>query len=741
MIRHPAAFFWVRFGRWLAGKSMTALAERCYRHAVSADDAEGWHRLGRSLLNRGEVQESIEAFGRATKLDSRHARAWCGLGAAQRWAAEMEAARQSYERALELDPKLPQALSNLGEWHLVRGNASAALDYVERALAGDGLLLEALANKAVALFELGRYEEAEQSVRYALQRYPKQASLHVNLGNVLFHSGKARQAYVAYRRAVELEPTNEEAHFNLGMLLGQHANLSQAKGYIYRQIKLKGESIQLLAGLALAQAGGHEHREAEATCRKILDRQPGQISALITLAGCLGAKAEHRAANDLSEKALQVNPDMPAIRSNVLFNLTYLPDETPESVFDRHRQWARRHEEPKLPDQPRYSAGDDPERSLRIGYVSGDFKTHPVGFLLRDVVGRHDRTSFQTYCYSMAPEGDELTAAIRAAADVWRDELMSSDSDLAARIRDDRIDVLVDLSGHTAFNRLPVFALRPAPVQATWIGYFHSTGMRSIDYFISDPHTSPSGCGQLFSEIPVHLPHSRFCYSPPDYAPEVVLRPADGAGHVTFGSFNRLDKLVQPVIAAWATIVNGTLGSRLVLKAGALADSAIRDRIEQRFAASGLSADRLDLRGPSKHVEMLEQYGDIDIALDTFPFNGGMTTMEALWMGVPVVTVAGSSVVSRQTLSALENIGVRELVFPDVDTYVQGAIALANDPARLADLRTRLRQAMAGSPIRQAEQFTRDLEALYRRMWRAHCAGQRLPSDIAIDAHGIVPVV
>ena len=251
-----------------------------------------------------------------------------------------------------------------------------------------------------------------------------------------------------------------------------------------------------------------------------------------------------------------------------------------------------------------------------------------------------------------------------------------------------RSDILVDLSGHTAFNRLKAFVYKPAPIQATWIGYFHSTGLDSIDYFITDPYTTPVGSKQLFSEKPLWLPHSRFCYSPPEYAPEVVLPPVMANALVTFGSFNRIEKLVDPVVDAWADILKKVPNSRLVIKAGGLSNDVVRDDLRRRFAAYGLEGDRLDLRGPSSHPEMLQQYGEVDIALDPFPFNGGMTTLEALWMGVPVVTIEGNSVVSRQTYSALANVGLaQELAFPDVESYINGAVALANDPERLTNCR------------------------------------------------------
>jgi predicted O-linked N-acetylglucosamine transferase (SPINDLY family) len=363
--------------------------------------------------------------------------------------------------------------------------------------------------------------------------------------------------------------------------------------------------------------------------------------------------------------------------------------------------------------------------------VSGDFVTHPVGFLLRDILRYHDKNKFEVYCYSMVIRAEDVLPELREAADKWEDIFFLSDEEVVSIIRKDQVDILVDLSGHTAFHRLLTFARRPAPIQAEWIGYFHSTGMTSIDYYITDPNTSPPKSGQLFSETPVYLPHTRFCYGPPPYTPEVGAPPVTSHGSIIFGSFNRLAKMTDEVVSAWASILHKVADSRLVIKSGPLADTTVKERLMTRFTKLGISHDRLELRENSPHVEMLAQYGEIDIALDTFPFNGGMTTLEALWMGVPVVTIAGNTVVSRQTVSALANIGLAdELAFPNIEAYIQGAVALANDRQRLSKLRQEIRPRMAASPLRQPEPFVRDLEALYRRMWEAWCRGEKLPSDI-----------
>lgn len=726
---------WLLLADWLKKKGMFSVAERCYRNAAAgcgAVAAEAGFRLSQQLLANSRNREAVSACAQALRNNPKHAKAWCALGASLRHMAKMKAARRAYEMAIALDAGYAQAWCNLGEWKLAKSDAANALDDFEQALKLDHGLVEALNNRAAALYELGRFKDAEVAAREAIEKYPDEAALHVNLGNVLLHIGKARPAIKAFHKALECNPACAEAHLSLATLFGETSHLGAALVHIKREIAAKGENIQRLASLALAQKASGDSVAAEATCRKALHMQPGNISALITLAGCLGARADHTGAIELHERALMTDPQMPSIFSNIAFDSTYLPDASAEAVMSYHLEWARRYEQPVSDRAHRHvHRSGDADRPLRIGYVSGDFGRHPVGFLLSDVLRHHDREKFYIHCYSMMRKSDEITQAIREQTNSWIEALLLGDDELAEQIRQDRIDILVDLSGHTAYNRLPVFARKPAPVQATWIGYFHSTGLRNIDYFITDPHTTPAGSGQLFSEAPVFLPHSRFCYSPPEYAPEVAPLPVELNGYVTFGSFNRTEKLVDPVIDAWARILALAPASRLLLKSSSLENEALRKDIRHRFSARGIESERIELRGPSSHPDMLEQYSEIDIALDPFPFNGGMTTLEALWMGVPVLTIEGRSVVSRQTVSVLHNIGLAdELAFPDTEAYIKGAVALSMNNQRIDSLRRTIRPLMAASAIRNARQFSADLEALYRRMWLAWCNGTRLPGDM-----------
>jgi predicted O-linked N-acetylglucosamine transferase (SPINDLY family) len=733
-VSHLAAFFWLYLGRWLAKQGMPEQAESCYRNCISSktgNSAQAGYLLGKSLLDRGCAKQAVPAFDRALKDNCFLASAWCGLGAAHRHLADLGAARNAYDEALLLDPDLAPALSNLGELLLVQGHALEALGYFDRALKNSPHLDAALANRTVALIELGDYTAAEQAAARALELYPSRAAMHVNLGNVLFHMGKPRAAIQAFRKSIELDPACAEAHLSLSTLLGESHHLTEALDFIRQEIALKGETAQRLGTLALAQSATFDIQGAEATCRKALEIQPSLVSALITLASCLGKRGDIRGAMQLHERALKANPAMPSIYSNIAFDATYLPDATADEVFGYHREWANRFESPVVHRRFAHSSREDPGRPLRIGYVSGDFGYHPVGFLILDILRQHDRTQFQVHCFSMMRKEDDITVAIRANAFAWHDVLGLGDDQLAQEIKQQEIDILIDLSGHTAYNRLPVFALKPAPVQATWIGYFHSTGLNSIDYFITDPITSPRTCAQHFSETPVWLPDSRFCFSPPMYAPKVAPPPVLAKGFVTFGSFNRIEKLVDPVIAAWSRIVNAVPNSRLFLKAGALDSEYVRENLRDRFAIHGLAGDRIELQGSSAHVEMLKCYSEIDIALDPFPFNGGMTTLEALWMGVPVVTVVGNGIVSRQSISVLANLGLTDqLAFATAEEYVTSTAVLALDIGRLTALRHGLRGRMQESPLCRPELFVQNLETLYRAMWRAYCQGQKLPSAI-----------
>lgn len=720
--------FLLRLGvRWLDRHGLPHVAASLENGLAENGDLKASLALARRALNDHDPGRALGVIEAALTRTPDAPMLWCLKGTSHRMALHFDAAMAAYQRSLELAPDLVPALNNMGELQLVRLQAEAALALFDQVLRIDPHYLEARINRIAALFELNRLDGLQEEARRVTEDAPDSAEAFGNLGNILLRMDAKSDAIQCYQRALVLRPGYPEAHFNLAILQSSSKDLGAAIDFLHMQIEAQGVSAFRLALLAAACHAAGRLTQAEIHGKAALALDPGNVAANMSLAATLAAAGNPAAALDVYARALVYHPAHPGIGSNVNFESNNLPHLGPEEIFRRHAEWAASQEPADLTVNKNWPHSRAPGRRLRVGYVSGDFCAHPVGYLLRDVLKFHDKQAFEIYCFSTSVRPDDVTETIRLAADHWIEAHALNDDALVSRVEDIQIDILVDLSGHTAFNRLQVFARQPCPVQATWIGYFHSTGMRSIGYFITDPHTSPADSRQHFSETPVYLPHTRFCYSPPAYAPTVTPLPLLTCEHITLGSFNRVSKLNEQVLAAWIDILKRVPKSRLVLKAAAFSEPPVCDRILQRFVQGGIQATRVDLREASGHRDMLAEYSEIDIALDTFPFNGGMTTLEALWMGVPVVTLAGNTVVSRQTVSALANLGLDgELAFDSVEAYVAGAVALAHDPARLAELRRELRPRMAASPLRDAERFTRDLEALYRRMWEAWCQGTRL---------------
>ena len=368
-----------------------------------------------------------------------------------------------------------------------------------------------------------------------------------------------------------------------------------------------------------------------------------------------------------------------------------------------------------------YENTRDSERRLRVGYVSADFFTHPAAYFFEPLLAAHDRTNLEIFCYSAGARSDETTNRLREIAGAWRSIVGMNDETVARIIEADAIDILVDLSGHTAGNRLLVFARKPAPVQATYLGSLTTTGLTAIDYKLTDRFLTPDGTAERFSEELVRLPHCFVCYQPPHGAPPVAALPSSKGGRVTFGSFNNLTKVMPEVVALWSRILRALPETKIILKDRTLADPAQCARYLGLFAENGVEAGRVELLPRTTMADYLAVYDRVDIAFDPFPYNGCTTTCDALWMGVPVITLAGAMSYSRFGVSLLSNLGLDELIAATPDKYVEKAVALANDRKRLMVLRSELRSRMAASPLCDAKAFAKGIEEAYRRMWRRWC--------------------
>jgi predicted O-linked N-acetylglucosamine transferase (SPINDLY family) len=601
----------------------------------------------------------------------------------------------------------------LGTSLFAQGRFEDAIRAWTRALRQDPRLLQAYAGIGEAYLKLGLPRPASMAFADLVKRAPNSPEAHYNLGVALAAAGKPAEAAAAYREAVRLRPDFFEAWSNLGIPLYHLNRFDEALAAQDSALRLRPGSAGAHGNRANALFALGRLTEARRSYQSALALDPANAEAATGLGNLLKEQGHHALALGAYRLARHAAPFHAPAASNLILALHYADNVTPADILAAARDYGKRFEPP--PGPPLFARTSDLSCRLRIGYVSGDLRRHPVGYFLSPVLACHDRGAFETVCYSTNPAADDMTRHLHGLADHWRSLAGLPDEAAARLIAADRIDILVDLSGHTAFNRLPVFARRPAPVQASWLGFWGTTGLAAIDAILSDETTIATGEERFYSERIIRLPQGRFCYAPPDYAPEPALR----YGPPTFGSFNNLSKVGSAVRLLWAEILRQVPGSRLVLKWSTLADSALRAALSAEFAASGIDPARLDLRGPSTHRDMLAEYGDVDVALDPFPFGGGLTSCEALWMGVPVVTMPGVNPASRQTLGFLRAIGRTEWVAGSAEDYVRIARDLATDRRQLHDLRRGLRPALAASPLCDGAGFTRALEEVYRSLVNA----------------------
>lgn len=538
-------------------------------------------------------------------------------------------------------------------------------------------------------YRTGDLEDGERLICAAIEMNPNFAGAYQNYGRILFSSLRLEDAEKQFRKALELEPENASIMELLAATLIHRQNYQEARIYCDKAIRLKPK---------FANVYGH-------------------YGSLMMAAGKPYEGIEY------VRKALSLKR-INTLHSSLLFLLNLVPTASQCDIYQESMRWGKIFTSRFAHAMRGHFNTPHPHRRLRIGYVSGDFRQHPVGYHLRPVLAAHDKDEFDIFLYNAFPNCDAITEEFAGYVDCYRDISLKPDEKVESLIRKDGIDILVDLAGHTGFNRLMLFARRPAPVQISWLGYFNTTGMAAMDYFISDAITSPATDDPCFVEKIIRLPDIRFCYEPLSYAPDVAPLPSEKNNYVTFGSFNAIHKMIPEVLELWAHVVQAVPNSRLLLKSKSFRDEEIKSDFQKRFAALGIAKERLELRPSSPHHEMLAEYGDMDISLDTFPYNGGATTCEAIWMGVPVITLKGSTPIGRQTAAYLNTFGHTEWIATTPDEYVKIARLVASDPAKLARIRAGLRAEMATSPLCDRYAFTRDLESLYRNVWEKWCADE-----------------
>ena len=609
------------------------------------------------------------------------------------------------------------------------GNFSNALDEFSHALEISPDNIEARTGVALCLMQLRCYAEAMPLLIELEAEMPKSLHLQLLLGEALYRTGQLDAAEVCLCKIVEKAPDYVEAQSRLGRVYMDLKKYPEASRCLSTALALYPPHAVSLTYMGILMIQFCQFDNALTVLKAALAMEPGKTLVLNNLGRASKMMGRLDEAVDWYRQALEIAPHDVGIIGNYLFALNYCADLSPEFVAQEHFCLAPKAHSFDLNTTPtpllRTEVG-----KLRIGYVSGDFYTHSVAYFVEPILIHHDYENFEIVCYSLGTNWDATTDRIKALPCLWRDMVGAAPDTLAQQIRDDRIDILVDLAGYTADNRIGAFASRPAPLQVSWIGYPNTTGLPQIDYYLTDNVCDPPGMtDHLFCERLWRLPRIFCCYLPPMEFPAVVPSPFLVNGFVSFGSFNNFGKVTRRQIILWARILRDVPDSRLYLKSMSLGDSSVKESILAQFRSEGIDGYRIDMRTvTTTKIEHLNEYSRVDIALDTYPYHGTTTTCEALWMGTPVITRAGITHASRVSVSLIQNIGCVDCIAVDSEDYVARAVTLAKAPVRLVALRMQLRAMMASSALMDVAGVTREVEAAFMAMYELRCReGNNVP--------------
>ena len=677
------------------------------------DAAERLIAEGNRAEDAGQLQEACALYREAVRLAPQSAKAHLNLGIALQALGDEPGAVAGYEKALALDPANPYARYNLGKLRFERGAHAEAERLLRQALRARPDFPQARVVLACALDAQGKPEAAATELEAAQPR--DFGTLFIYAG-ILRKLGRLDAAAQTLRQALASDPRNLDAQATLFHVLEEKGDPAGAAVALEALLRERPDWAEALFNYGRVLSKLMRPAEAEAALQRAIAIDPGLLRAYRMLGGVLLGQCRIDEALDLYRRA----PRNPDIASAELFALNASERVREDELFARHAQFGRELEH-AVPSRFVFSTGKESARRLRVGYVSGDFCYHVVTLFLLPVLEHRDRAAVEVFCYGTSERVDEYTRRLAAHADVWRPCAGLSDTQLADAIHADGIDILVDLAGHSGQPRLGVFAQKPAPVQATWLGYLNTTGLTRIDYRISDAHADPVGLTDAHhTEKLARLPHSQWCYRPFLSATVAAAPPCLQQGHITFGSFNQIVKLSHASRVLWAQILSRVPSSKLVVLG--VPSGHAEQTLRADFANAGIEAERVSLVPYVSLQDYFGWYNQVDIALDTTPYSGGTTTCDALWMGVPVLTAPGKRPASRSAASILTTAGLTDWIASSPEDYLRRAVQAAGNPQMLAGLRATLRGKLQASPLMDEAGFTKNLENLYRQMWRRYCA-------------------
>jgi predicted O-linked N-acetylglucosamine transferase (SPINDLY family) len=699
-------------------------AELIYRQVLVGDPqhAQALFQLGTLYCQVQNWAVAADVLTRAANIQPDHPDAWNNLGTALRNSGRATEAVAAYLRALQAR-ETAITHENLASLLLALREPQQAASHAQRSVQLDENRAVSHCFLALSLAELGRYAEALPAAQRAVALDPNFIDAHSALSEMLRTLGDPTGAEREARAAIALNPALLPPRLLLGQALWKQNRLPEAAAEFERVVQMDPANPAAQAGLA-----GVCHAQARLTesvnhARRAIELDPGNFRVLNTLGNTLRNQGRLTEALAVYRRALEIFPNYLAVHDNLLAALHFDADHSPEQILQEHLAWSERHELPLIPAHVQHANTRDPARRLRVGYVSPNFCDHAIGRMLLPVVQAHDHQQIEVIFYSDCVRADGMTLQFKACADAWHETAALTHDQLATRIREDRIDILVDLTVHLAGSRLLAFARQPAPIQVTHMGYPATTGMRSIQYRITDIHLDPIGKTEAFNtEELIRLPHSFWCFAREDNLPPCGEPPVTQAGHITFGSLNNPSKVMRQTAELWSRVLHAVPNSTLMLLVYDY--SGVNEYFYELFEEFGIPRERQIQVRQRPRPQYLELYQQIDIVLETMPYNGHNTSCDALLMGVPVITLPGVTSVSRAGLSFLRNIGLDELVATSADDFIRIASELATDLSRLKMLRAELRDRLLSSPLFDGRDHAAALEQAYRTMWTRLCASQ-----------------
>jgi protein O-GlcNAc transferase len=700
-------------------------AIRCIKKEIeiTPSNADAFNNLGLVLQAKCLLSEAIGYFRKAITLKPHFPEAYYNLGFAYQNVGKTDEAIIHYRKAIEIHPGLMEAYNNIGILLRTKGHLEESITYLQEAIRINPKYANTYNTLGLSLQNKGNIDDAIVNYQKAINLNPVFADAYNNLGIIFKDKGQLDEAIDYYQKALHLNPGLVEAHINLGAAFLKKDEPEKAIMCYQEAIQKKPDFADAYYNLGNVLLNKGQFDEAFSYYQKAIKFNPDHANAYNNMGGILLDKGQLNEAEIYFRHALQIIPDYSGAYSNLLLYMNYNSRYNPQDIFSEHLRFAKQFAEPLYSKISPHTNDCVPTRRLRIGYISPDFRKHSVAYFIEPVLISHNREQFEIFCYSDTIVPDEVTKRIQEYSSQWRNIVGMSDEKAIELIRNDGIDILIDLAGHTAKNRMLLFARKPAPVQVSWIGYPSTTGFSTMDYKIVDSCTDPPGMTeQFYTEKLIRMPKSFLCYLSDKECPEVGPLPALISGHITFGSFNNFAKVSPEVVKLWTKILKSIPNSRLIMKAKSFSDRSTRDNVTTIFIQKSISAEKIVMLPPEPSIRgHLEIYNRIDIGLDTFPYNGTTTTCEAMWMGVPVITLAGNTHASRVGMSLLSNVGLQELIARSPDEYLEITVALSKNLNRLQSLRESLRDRMSHSPLTDARRFTANLEMCYRKMWERWC--------------------